>query len=559
MMDRNAQPPSAIQRTPRRGRYLHLVAFTSGAAVMALELLGTRLLAPVCGMSIHVWAATITVTLASVAVGYAHGGKAADEAGDARPLGHLLLAAGISMGVLAACAQPALRLLAPLDLRLAALLGSLVLFGFPLACLGAAMPFCVKLATSDPERVGRTVGSLYLASTVGSCVGTLAAGFVLIPHVGVSASLVATAVGLTVLGAIGCLRGPWLKRLAVTAIVVAGTGLASSAALRGREEQRGASCMDQRKQLGLALPMYASDSDEPHPEPGSAGSTVAEASTIRRVFRRESLAGRVEVWTSGFQRLLLVDGMLQTAMPVRLASIGARPHLLPEKYWLELLPHFRPHARTALLIGLGGGLLPRVLDRYGIETRAVEIDPTIAQVAREHFGYFGRVTVADGRRFLRDTKEKYDFVILDAFTGDSPPSHLLTREALREAKRVLNPNGVLAINVIEVPANGQVLGALDAALRDVFVRRVTYGTDAPANAQMVTLFATDGELVPEPIPHGPTSQANARELTRAQSFVIGTTAGASGRVLLDDRNPFEVLHAPVAIEWRKRTGDLLAF
>ncbi|NDK12106.1 MAG: spermidine synthase, partial [Armatimonadetes bacterium] len=49
----------------------------------------------------------------------------------------------------------------------------------------------------------------------------------------------------------------------------------------------------------------------------------------------------------------------------------------------------------------------------------------------------------DGRRFLRDTKEKYDFVILDAFTGDSPPSHLLTCEALREAKRVLNPNGVL--------------------------------------------------------------------------------------------------------------------
>ncbi|NCQ28935.1 MAG: hypothetical protein GW802_16135, partial [Armatimonadetes bacterium] len=91
MMDRNAQPPSAIQRTPRRGRYLHLVAFASGAAVMALELLGTRLLAPVCGMSIHVWAAMITVTLASVAVGYAHGGKAADEAGDARPLGHLLL------------------------------------------------------------------------------------------------------------------------------------------------------------------------------------------------------------------------------------------------------------------------------------------------------------------------------------------------------------------------------------------------------------------------------------------------------------------------------------
>ncbi|PJB64665.1 MAG: glycosyl transferase, partial [Armatimonadetes bacterium CG_4_9_14_3_um_filter_66_14] len=32
---------------------------------MALELLGTRLLAPVCGMSIHVWAAMITVTLAS--------------------------------------------------------------------------------------------------------------------------------------------------------------------------------------------------------------------------------------------------------------------------------------------------------------------------------------------------------------------------------------------------------------------------------------------------------------------------------------------------------------
>ncbi|NDK12107.1 MAG: hypothetical protein GW911_08665, partial [Armatimonadetes bacterium] len=104
-----------------------------------------------------------------------------------------------------------------------------------------------------------------------------------------------------------------------------------------------------------------------------------------------------------------------------------------------------------------------------------------------------------------------------------------------------------------------VLNAVSSALQLVFARRAAYGTDAPGNAQMVTLFATDGELVPEPIPHGPASQANARELTRAQSFVIGTTAGASGRVLLDDRSPFEVLYAPAAIEWRKRTGDLLAF
>lgn len=74
--------------------YLCLVASTCGATVMALELLGTRLLAPVCGTSIHVWAAMITVTLASVAVGYAHGGRAADEAEDVRPLGHLLLVAG---------------------------------------------------------------------------------------------------------------------------------------------------------------------------------------------------------------------------------------------------------------------------------------------------------------------------------------------------------------------------------------------------------------------------------------------------------------------------------
>lgn len=114
-----------------------------------------------------------------------------------------------------------------------------------------------------------------------------------------------------------------------------------------------------------------------------------------------------------------------------------------------------PRPRTVLVIGLGGGTLPRTLERILPDVRidVVEIDPAVVNVAGKYFGFKAdqRVNVieADGRVFVKRAireQRRYDLVMLDAFDHEYIPEHLLTREFLGEVKTLLAPGGVLAAN-----------------------------------------------------------------------------------------------------------------
>lgn len=114
-----------------------------------------------------------------------------------------------------------------------------------------------------------------------------------------------------------------------------------------------------------------------------------------------------------------------------------------------------PEPRTVLVIGLGGGTLPRALEQILPQVRidVVEIDPAVVRVAGEYFDFKAndrvRVIEADGRvyvkRAIREEK-RYDLIMLDAFDHEYIPEHLLTQEFLREVKTLLAPGGVLAAN-----------------------------------------------------------------------------------------------------------------
>ncbi|HTS01177.1 MAG TPA: fused MFS/spermidine synthase, partial [Thermoanaerobaculia bacterium] len=73
---------------------LDAAVFLSGAALMGLEIVGSRVLAPVFGTSLFVWGALITTFLAALAAGYALGGRLADRRPDPALLANVLLAAG---------------------------------------------------------------------------------------------------------------------------------------------------------------------------------------------------------------------------------------------------------------------------------------------------------------------------------------------------------------------------------------------------------------------------------------------------------------------------------
>ena len=89
-----------------------------------------------------------------------------------------------------------------------------------------------------------------------------------------------------------------------------------------------------------------------------------------------------------------------------------------------------------------------------IKTDVVEINGAVVPLAEKYFDFNAskvNLTIGDGRQFINATPHRYDAIVLDAFLGDSSPSHLMTREAFLEMREHLTEQGVLVINTFGDP------------------------------------------------------------------------------------------------------------
>jgi len=186
-------------------KYLYLSISISGASVLAIEILGTRIIGPFYGVSLFLWSALITVTLAALAAGYALGGRWADRKKSYARLASLLVAAGIWLALVPVIQGPAIAAARILGHRAAILAASFILFFPPLAILGMVGPFALKLRAQFLGEVGRAAGDLYAISTLASVAAALLAGFVLIPNFGVSRIIAVIGIILVLTGTAGLL------------------------------------------------------------------------------------------------------------------------------------------------------------------------------------------------------------------------------------------------------------------------------------------------------------------------------------------------------------------
>jgi len=119
-------------------------------------------------------------------------------------------------------------------------------------------------------------------------------------------------------------------------------------------------------------------------------------------------------------------------------------------YGLERLATIKGVPKTVLVWGLGAGVYARAMAEAGSQVTVIEIDPMSERVAREYFGLppSVKVIIGDARTETSRLTEKYDVIVLDAFSGDSPPFHLLTREAFADLKKRLAANGLVVANIV---------------------------------------------------------------------------------------------------------------
>ncbi len=502
-------PPSAPAE-PARGQGLVLpTVFVTGACVLVVEIAGARVVSPLYGSGLHTWSAMISVTLAALSLGYWAGGRVADRHPDpARFHGGILLA-GLAVLAIPMLAPAVLRATEPLDARLGVLLAAVGLFGVPLALLGGVTPFAIRLSRPPAGEVGSASGLVFAVSTVGSLLGALAAGFVLVPNLGLRAIL-------------------WLTGSTLAAIAAAG--------LLAARRRQGAV-------LGLIAIVAAAPALRRGRPPGPADA-------VRVVASVPSFYGSLRVIETATHRLLTVDGIGQNYVALDAAQ---EPH--PYLAFLGALPRLRrPDAAqpSALVVGLGAGELVRLLEDAGVRVTAVELDPRVEQVARRHFGLAlapGRVRIADGRAFLRRDRGRFEFVLMDAFLGEDVPAHLFTREAFEAARRRLAPGGLLAINYTTIPG-GRDLPAVAATLRAVFphVRAFSDGTDAGGLATLV-LVASESPLALS----GADEASPGARLILAHEHPLGALHGP---VLTDDRNPIHTFRLGTNRVWRR---TMLAF
>ena len=150
---------------------LRVAVLVCGASVMVIEILGSRILAPTFGTTLHVWSALITVTLAALAIGYAVGGRIADQRPGMRTLMMVIGAAALTLLLSDLITTAVLRMAYGAGMVVGTFLAAVILFLPTLFLLGMVSPMVVR-AAADQSHLGQSVGNLYALSTIGSVAGS---------------------------------------------------------------------------------------------------------------------------------------------------------------------------------------------------------------------------------------------------------------------------------------------------------------------------------------------------------------------------------------------------
>ena len=489
--------------------YLLFTAVFSGALVMVIEVMGSRVVGPFFGVSLFVWTSLITVTLLALAVGYALGGMISDRSKQpALILFSILLLAGLLALLVPVLKGPILKASLPLGLRSGAFVSTLALFGPVLLLLGCVSPFLVKLAARELDSIGRVVGGLYALSTIGSTVGTIVTGFFLIAYLSVD-QIFAVAGGLLMLLAV-IYFSVFQRRWWTVAFLV--------------------------------LPFVLYQPQQP------VSRTMADGTTVSLIHSEENYYGSLKVvdyrYGDRHQREMIIDGMVQGGI-----DVNSRLSIYDYSYFIQFLSRaLVPAGRDCLVIGLGMGMIPTWFEQQGVRCDVVDINPVVEELARKYFGFriSGDVIIEDARYFLNATDRRYDYIVLDVFSGDITPAHLLSVEALRLMRERLNPGGVLAVNLIgslkrESYMTASVVKTLSAAFDQVDIfPTFNPQTADPAIGNMAIMAYQGGarrlQLDREGLRVHPRSVANLRaNLGRRFEFPAGTPA----MVLSDAYNPID--------------------
>jgi spermidine synthase len=417
-----------IPDTDYKPMLLQTVIFISGGAILALELLASRVMTPYFGVSLYIWTGILSITLIALAAGYWLGGRFAN-ARRVSPAALVelygLLPAVAATGMVASCLiYPFVFVpLAAWSLVGGAFVACLLLLALPLVAASAMNPLLVAIRLHQHRDAGDGgSGQVFFVSTLGSVAGVLVTAFGLIPFISNFDSILIVATVLALLSlAIATFPPSDLKRRGVIGGTAAFALIASLLLLWQADTYTGRkgpiSHLDKQWHVEAELRSLFGTVKILKHEPDSDG----------------------QYWRIYFQ-----DGLTQNSVE----SSGRSRSFYT--YALEALAmSYQPQARSALALGLGAGMTPKRLAARGIATEIVEIDPASLLAARRFFGLDESKTVVhhtDARTFVHACPRTYDLAIVDLFHGDGTPDYLITRDFFSDLRRCIGERGIAVFN-----------------------------------------------------------------------------------------------------------------
>lgn len=438
------------------------VIFLTGAIILSLELLSSRILTPFFGVSLYIWAGILAITLTSLSIGYNLGGKASVVTGQvgsnkapALEFMFLLQPALSAIAITVACLiYPRLFFyIARFDLISGAFIASAILLFIPLVSMSAMNPILIALISmkeKDNNGAGHNSGRVLFLSTMGSVGGVFAAAFILIPNMSNFKSMLLLSLLLSLITFIGTFKSvvltPEKKKQLYAISTVAFT-------------------------MSLLLLVFSSaylGKDKAAVFHGQSWQIEEDYPTVFGSIKVATINGSETVYYDGGHRQSHINSLGESMVSYTYAMEG-------------LALGLKPRPKSALVLGLAGGIIPMTLSERGLDVEVVDVIETPLIAATQYFNFDDeavRVHINDARTFVNPCRNKFDRVIVDLMQGYAVPDHLITTEFYRDIRTCLTPEGSVIINTA-VPN------------RDYFKKYYNILKTIKANFQTVNIYYDD--------------------------------------------------------------------
>jgi spermidine synthase len=398
-----------------------LLTFFSGVIIMSYEIITARLLSPLLGSSIYTWTAAIGMVLAGMTIGVWLGGWASkNDRFELLPVSYVI--AGITIGG-ALLLQPSLRqIIASSNLGLPML--AIIVAGFfafiQTLTLSFAGPLFIERITYTLDEVGPQYSALSVAGSLGSIIGVFIGGFVLVPLVGITPSIILLTIATFIMAFLSL---PLLfnKKSRIYAMV----GIL----------------------ITFCIVLILFITLQPHHTSGTA------------LIQTESPYYTIHVYDKPFQNIDDARWLFLDFDSHSIDTHGAKRGTYTDTAYM--IPHVFPDTENILVLGAGAYTIPKTLATVfpDKEINVIEIDPKIESIGKEYFDVdmYENITthVGDPRYLLPKSNEQYDLIFNDIYQSFiSVPAHLVTTEFLDEITQHLTPDGIYMMSFIATDKTG---------------------------------------------------------------------------------------------------------